>query len=189
MRPSRLAVSSFPVSHTMSSNVARGEPGRSSARTTISSIASARQPLSHGRGRNLGLVPDAAPRASDPCPVRSCRLAPRAVARLCRNHPGAPQPHRAFLAGCFGAVAMDEGHFAAALRYVSLNRCGRGWSRAQGWRWSNTRAHLRGRDGGLTARQPFRDVIADFAGLLSSAPEGSVRVPGRRREHRPAARQ
>jgi putative transposase len=43
--------------------------------------------------------------------------------------------------------------------------------RAQDWKWSSTRAHLRGKDDGLTARQPVRDIVADFAGFLSSAPE------------------
>lgn len=45
----------------------------------------------------------------------------------------------------FGAVVMDEQHLAAALRYVSLNPVrARLVARAQDWRWSSTRAHVRG---------------------------------------------
>lgn len=67
---------------------------------------------------------------------------------------------------------MDEAHVVAALRYVSLNpERARLVERAQDWKWSSTRAHLRGKDDGLTAREAVRDIVADFAGLLSSAPE------------------
>ncbi|HEU0146262.1 MAG TPA: transposase, partial [Bradyrhizobium sp.] len=72
----------------------------------------------------------------------------------------------------FGAVPMDEEYLAAALRYVSLNPVrARLVARAQDWKWSSTRAHLRGRDDGLTALKPVKQIIADFAGLLGSAPE------------------
>jgi len=77
-----------------------------------------------------------------------------------------------FWQGRFGAVAMDEAYLAAALRYVSLNPVrARQVERAQDWRWSSTRAHLRGKDDGLTALKPVRDRFLDFARLLSSAPE------------------
>jgi putative transposase len=57
-----------------------------------------------------------------------------------------------FWQGRFGAVAMDEQHLAAALRYVSLNPVrARLVERAQDWRWSSARAHLRGKDDGATA--------------------------------------
>jgi putative transposase len=51
---------------------------------------------------------------------------------------------------------MDEEHLAAALRYVSLNPVrARLVERAQDWRWSSTRTHLRGRDDGLTGQRSF----------------------------------
>ena len=63
-----------------------------------------------------------------------------------------------FWQGRFGAVAMDEEHLATALRYVSLNPVrSRLVERAQDWRWSGTRAHLRGKDDGLTALAPIKD--------------------------------
>jgi len=103
----------------------------------------------------------------------------RALSRVHRAYAGAIQARRKrtghFWQGRFGAVAMDEAHLAAALRYVSLNPVrARLVERAQDWRWSSTRAHLRGKDDGLTAREPVRDIVPDFAGLLSSAPEQNL---------------
>src|SRR5258708_18047664 len=70
---------------------------------------------------------------------------------------------------------MDEAHLAAALRYVSLNPVrARLVQRAQDWRWSSTRAHLRGKDDGLTALAPIRDRFPHFAGLLASEPEADL---------------
>src|SRR5271166_4310953 len=98
----------------------------------------------------------------------------RALARVHRIYAGAIQARRKrsghFWQGRFGAVAMDEQHLAAALRYVSLNPVrARLVKRAQDWRWSSTRAHLRGRDDGLTALQPIRDRFPSFADLLATA--------------------
>jgi REP-associated tyrosine transposase len=100
----------------------------------------------------------------------------RALSRVHRAYAGIIQARRKrsghFWQGRFGAVAMDEAHLAAALRYVSLNPVrARLVERAQDWKWSSTRAHLRGKDDGLTACEAVREIIADFAGLLASAPE------------------
>jgi putative transposase len=100
----------------------------------------------------------------------------RALSRVHRAYAGVIQARRRrtghFWQGRFGAVAMDEAHLAAALRYISLNPVrARLVERALDWKWSSTRAHLRGKDDGLTAREAVRDIIADFAGLLASAPE------------------
>src|SRR6266566_4301224 len=69
----------------------------------------------------------------------------RALARAHRHYAGVIQARRKrsghFWQGRFGAVAMDEEHLAAALRYVSLNPVrARLVERAQDWRWSSTRA-------------------------------------------------
>jgi putative transposase len=100
----------------------------------------------------------------------------RALARVHRSYAGTIQARRKrtghFWQGRFGAVAMDEEHLAAALRYVSLNPVrARLVERAQDWRWSSTRAHLRGRDDGVTALAPIRHRFPDFADLLASEPE------------------
>lgn len=70
---------------------------------------------------------------------------------------------------------MDEEHFAAALRYVSLNPVrARLVERAQDWRWSSVRAHLRGKDEGLTALTPVLKRFPDFADMITSEPEADL---------------
>jgi putative transposase len=103
----------------------------------------------------------------------------RALARVHRHYAGIIQARRKrtghFWQGRFGAAAMDEAHLAAALRYVSLNPVrARLVERAQDWRWSSTRAHLRGRDDGLTALAPIKDRFPDFADLLAGAAEADL---------------
>ncbi|WP_271568036.1 transposase [Bradyrhizobium sp. CCBAU 11386] len=115
---------------------------------------------------HLVLVP------SDPDGLR------RALARVHRSYAGTIQARRKrtghFWQGRFGAVAMDERHLAAALRYVSLNPVrARLVKRAQDWRWSSTRA-VRGRDDGLTTLAPIRDRFPDFADLLATEPEADL---------------
>jgi len=100
----------------------------------------------------------------------------RALARVHRHYAGVIQARRKrsghFWQGRFGAVAMDEEHLVAALRYVSLNPVrARLVARAADWRWSSTRAHLRGKDDGLTALAPIKDRVPRFADLLGGAPE------------------
>ncbi|WP_338824383.1 transposase [Bradyrhizobium septentrionale] len=100
----------------------------------------------------------------------------RALARVHRAYAGIIQARRNksghFWQGRFGAVAMDEPHLAAALRYVALNPVrARLVQRAQDWRWSSTRAHVRGKDDGITALGAVRERFPDFAELLASAPE------------------
>jgi putative transposase len=111
----------------------------------------------------------------------------RALARVHRHYAGVIQARRKrsghFWQGRFGAVAMDEEHLAAALRYVSLNPVrARLVERARDWRWASTRAHLRGKDDGLTARKPIRDRFPDFDDLLASEPEVDLFEPLRAAE-------
>ena len=79
------------------------------------------------------------------------------------------------ISGRFGAVAMDEDHLLAALAYVALNPVrARLVERARNWRWSSTRAHLSGREDGITALAPIRDRVPDFAALLAGAEDGEA---------------
>jgi putative transposase len=103
----------------------------------------------------------------------------RALARVHRHYAGVIQARRKrsghFWQGRFGAVAMDEEHLAAALRYVALNPVrARLVKRAQDWRWSSTRAHLRDKDDGLTARAAIEDRFPHFADLLADEPEADL---------------
>src|SRR6266481_3533525 len=97
----------------------------------------------------------------------------RALARVHRAYAGIIQARRKrsghFWQGRFGAVAMDEEHLAAALRYVALNPVrARLVERAQDWRWSSARAHLRGKDDGVTALAAVRERFPRFAELLGA---------------------
>jgi putative transposase len=103
----------------------------------------------------------------------------RALAGVHRRYAGIIHARRRrtghFWQGRFGAVAMDEGHLAAALLYVSLNPVrARLVARAQDWRWSSTRAHLTGKDDGVTARAPVRERVPDFAQLLAAEPDAEA---------------
>ena len=103
----------------------------------------------------------------------------RALARVHRTYAGIIQARRKrsghFWQGRFGAVAMDEQHLAAALRYVPLNPVrARLVQRAQDWRWSSTRAHLRNKDDGITALKPVSDRFPRFADLIAGEPEAET---------------
>src|SRR5271156_3161482 len=106
----------------------------------------------------------------------------RALAAVHRRYAGVIHARRKrtghFWQGRFGAAAMDEEHLAAALRYVSLNPVrARLVERAQDWRWASTRAHLTGKDDGLTALAPVKGRFPRFADLLASEPEADLFGP------------
>ena len=72
--------------------------------------------------------------------------------------------------GRFGAVAMDEGHLANAVRYVSLNPVrARLVSQPKDWQWSSVAAHLAGQDDGLVRVAPLLDRYGPFADFLGAA--------------------
>jgi REP-associated tyrosine transposase len=80
-----------------------------------------------------------------------------------------------FWQGRLGCVAMDEAHLAAALRYVSVNPVrARLVERARDWRWSSIRAHVSGRDDGITAIAPIRERYPDFSHFLSEETEAGM---------------
>ncbi len=89
-----------------------------------------------------------------------------------------------FWQGRFGCVAMDEGHLAAALRYVALNPVRAGLAgRAEDWRWSSAPVHLgRVADDGVTDPRPVAARFPDFAGLLASGEEEAPALRLRRSE-------
>jgi putative transposase len=96
----------------------------------------------------------------------------RALAPVHRRYAGIIHARRKrtghFWQGRFGCVAMDEAHLAAALRYVSLNPVrARLVERARDWRWSSVRAHVGGRDDGITAIAPVSERYPNFTHFLS----------------------
>jgi putative transposase len=58
--------------------------------------------------------------------------------------------------------------------------------RAQDWRWSSTRVHLRSKDDGVTAIKPARDRIPRFPDLVATEAESDLSACARpRRSGRP----
>jgi len=103
----------------------------------------------------------------------------RALAAAHRRYAGILQARRKrsghFWQGRFGSVVMDEEHLAAAVRYVSLNPVrARLVARPQDWRWSSVRAHLSGRDDGLTTLAPVSERFAPFRAFLEEPPDGDA---------------
>ncbi len=80
-----------------------------------------------------------------------------------------------FWQGRFGAVAMDEAHLAAALRYVALNPVrARLVEEPADWRWSSVHAHLGGHPDGITAVAPVLARHPDFAALLAEGEDSAA---------------
>ena len=76
-----------------------------------------------------------------------------------------------FWQGRFGAVAMDEAHLAAAVRYVALNPVrARLVARVEDWPWSSARAHLKRRDDKVAALEPVLERYPRFAELIAMGP-------------------
>ena len=105
----------------------------------------------------------------------------RALAPVHRRYAGAVharlQRTGHFWQGRFGAVAMDEAHLAAAVRYVALNPVrARLVEQAPDWRWSSVPAHLTGRDDGVTTLAPVLDRFPRFAEFIATEedPEPAV---------------
>lgn len=98
----------------------------------------------------------------------------RALAPLHRRYAGHvhAREHRTghFWQGRFGCVAMDEDHVAAAVRYVAMNPVRAGLCQhALDWPWSSAATLLGVDDDAVTAVEPVRARITDFAALLESA--------------------
>ena len=97
----------------------------------------------------------------------------RALSKVHRRHAGHIQARQGkaghFWQGRFGAVAMDEGHLAAALRTIALNPApARLVGRALDWRWSSLHAHASLREDGVTALAPVLDRFPRFADRLDA---------------------
>ena len=80
-----------------------------------------------------------------------------------------------FWQGRFGAVAMDEAHLAAAVRYVALNPVrARLVRQPTDWRWSSVHAHLSATDDGITALWPILERFPRFAEFIETEPDPAV---------------
>jgi putative transposase len=98
----------------------------------------------------------------------------RALSKVHRAYAGAIHAREKrsghFWQGRFGAVAMDEAHLAAAVRYVWHNPVRSGLvARPRDWPWSSVHAHLSGADDGVTTTGPLDERYPRLAGLLDAA--------------------
>ena len=76
-----------------------------------------------------------------------------------------------FWQGRFGAVAMDEEHLAAAVRYVALNPVRAGLvERPSDWPWSSVHAHLTTTTDGLTTITPILTRFRNFRAFIEDDP-------------------
>lgn len=100
----------------------------------------------------------------------------RALAPVHRRYAGYIHAQRKrtghFWQGRFGAVAMDEEHLGAALRYVALNPVRAGLvARADDWPWSSVHAHLAAADDGITALAPVLERYPHVRALIDAGPD------------------
>ena len=67
----------------------------------------------------------------------------------------------------FHSCVLDETHLLAAVRYVELNPVRAGLcTRAEEWRWSSTRAHIRGEGDGIVNVHPMLERVANWQDYL-----------------------
>lgn len=87
--------------------------------------------------------------------------------------------------GRYGSVAMDEGHLANAVRYVSLNPVrAKLVTAAQDWRWSSVAAHLSGRDDHVVKVSPVLERYGDFSTFLDEEFDDAAAYEALRRAER-----
>ena len=111
----------------------------------------------------------------------------RALAQVHRRYAGHVHARERrtghFWQGRFGAVAMDEAHLGAALRYIALNPVrARLAAQPEDWRWSSIHAHLGAREDGVTAVAPVLTRYPRFAELIASGPDEEAFARLRRAE-------
>jgi len=97
----------------------------------------------------------------------------RALSRVHRAYAGTIHARQRrtghFWQGRFGAVAMDEAHLAAAVRYVLFNPVrARLVARPEDWPWSSLHAHLSGAHDGVTTPGPLDARFPSLTGLLGA---------------------
>jgi putative transposase len=83
--------------------------------------------------------------------------------------------------GRFSSTVLDERHFLATARHMSLHPLRSGLAAAPGdWPWSSAAAHMSGRDDGLATVQPLLDRVGDFTAFLSEPEDADAILAVRR---------
>lgn len=76
--------------------------------------------------------------------------------------------------GRFHSYAMDDPHLIAAARYVENNPVKAGLvGQAEEWRWSSARAHVHGKDDGLTDQNALAPHLPNWRAYLATGAEAS----------------
>lgn len=77
----------------------------------------------------------------------------------------------------FASFPMDEKHLLAAARYIEMNPVAAKLVRkAEDYRWSSARAHLKGQDDELTSVAPLLALAPDWRGFLHLSEESEVEL-------------
>lgn len=85
--------------------------------------------------------------------------------------------------GRFSSTVLDERHFLAAARHLSLHPVRSGLAATpEGWRWSSAAAHLSGRDDGVSTVRPLLARTGDFKVFLDE-PEDTEAITAVRRSY------
>lgn len=72
--------------------------------------------------------------------------------------------------GRFSSTVLDERHFLAMSRHMSLHPVRSGLAATpDGWRWCSAGAHLSGRDDDIASVRPLLDRIGDFEAFLGES--------------------
>ena len=77
----------------------------------------------------------------------------------------------------FASFPMDETHLLAAARYIEMNPVAAKLVRkAEDYRWSSARAHLKGQDDELTSVAPLLALAPDWKGFLQLSEKSEVEL-------------
>jgi putative transposase len=94
--------------------------------------------------------------------------------------------------GRFASYPMDEAHLVTAIRYVELNPVkAKLIERAEDWRWSSARAHVRQKADGLTDLRALAGIHANWRAMLreeleaGEMIEAGARIEAHQRTGRP----
>ena len=77
----------------------------------------------------------------------------------------------------FASFPMDERHLLATARYMEMNPVAANLvEKAEDYRWSSARAHLKGEDDELTSVAPLLALVPDWKGFLQLSEKSEVKL-------------
>ncbi len=92
--------------------------------------------------------------------------------------------------GRFASYPMDDAHRMVAARYIENNPVKAGMvARAEDWPWSSAKAHISGREDGVTALAALSEHIGNWRAMLAKGLEAADEVESALARGRPLAAQ